>query len=391
MKILLIGEEHVRGKAARHYQALHRQRGVVTHYYVDDRSGITRDTTQAEYGLNARYAPNPSGGPRALLRYLRGFVRYFREVRPDVLEVYTSIHPGALLPMMVYARAHRVPVVVVCRGELHPPHWAGQPTLVNAGITRMLRMADLVVYKEAYMPAVLDRLAPRTPRFGWTNAIPVHPARPLEREENRVLFLNFFKPWRNLELIIRAAPLVRAQVPDVRFDLVGGSSELSDASGFYSGLHDYERGLLRLMDELAVHDYVRILPFTAEVEEHYARAKTYLLPADLVYCNYALLEAMERGVPPIVTADVDEAARLIVDDGVNGLVVPLDPAAWADAVVRLLSDEPLRQRLGTAARATVLQRFDLSRQIDVLVDRYVELLRARRRPRPLAVGSPAQT
>jgi len=391
MKILLIGEEHVRGKVARHYETLEQQRGVVTHYYLDDRSNITRTTTQEEFALKARYAPDPSRGPAALLRYWQGFRRYFHEVRPDLLEVYTSIHPVALLPMVLYARAHGVPVVVVCRGELHPPDFARQPRLVRASIAQMLRMADLIVCKETYMFEVLDRLAPRVPRFQWTNAIPVRPARPLERCENRVLFLNFFKPWRNLELIIRAAPLVRARVPDARFDLVGGSSELAGASAFYAELHEYEVGLLRLMDELGVHDFVRILPFTAEVEEHYARAKTYLLPADLVYCNYALLEAMERGIPPIVSADVDPAARLIVDDEANGLVVPRDPAALADAVVRLLQDEPLRRRLGAAARATVERSFDLSKQIDGLVDRYVALLHTRTRPRAAALGTPAET
>jgi phosphatidylinositol alpha 1,6-mannosyltransferase len=41
-------------------------------------------------------------------------------------------------------------------------------------------------------------------------------------------------------------------------------------------------------------------------------------------------------------------------DGRTGLVVaPADPAALADAIDRLLADEPLRARLGEAARAAV--------------------------------------
>jgi len=389
MKILLIGEEHVRIKVARHYGQLER-RGVQTHYFLDDRSGITRATTEPLYPLRARYTVNPKQGKAALLRYWLDFVRYFHEVRPDLLEVYTSINPVALLPMVLYARARGVPVVVVCRGELYPPDFDVQSRLTRSALIRILRLSNLIVYKETYMPALLDRFAPGVDRFAWTNAIPVRPAGPVEREGNHVLFLNFFKPWRNLEVIVRAAPRVAERVPDVQFHLVGSSSELAGTSGFFSGLHEYEHGVARLVEELGVGGTVRIYPFSAEVEEHYARARVYLLPADQVYCNYALLEAMERSIPPVVTADVDADARLIVQDGVNGCVVPLDPAALADAVVRLLGDEPLRQRLGCAARATVEERFNLAREVDALVDRYEALTGRRPRGRlNAAVAAPA--
>ena len=44
----------------------------------------------------------------------------------------------------------------------------------------------------------------------------------------------------------------------------------------------------------------------------------------------------------------------IVEDGVSGVLVePGDPRALADALVRVLSDRPLAERLGEAAHATV--------------------------------------
>jgi glycosyltransferase involved in cell wall biosynthesis len=70
----------------------------------------------------------------------------------------------------------------------------------------------------------------------------------------------------------------------------------------------------------------------------------------------ALLEAAASARPLVVT-DVP-GCRHFVRDGVEGLVVPPgDPDRLASALERLARDPGLRQRLGTAARARVLEGF----------------------------------
>jgi glycosyltransferase involved in cell wall biosynthesis len=379
LRILLIGEEHVRGKVARHYAQLEESRGIETHYFVDDRSGITREEAKRT-PMRVHWAPNPAAGRTGVLAYWAAFRRCFAEVRPDVVEVYTSINFLVLFPMLLYAALRGVPRVVMCRGELYPPVFEKYSPLQRRLFIRMLRMSQLVVFKELYMEEQLARLCPSVPRLFWANAIPIRPEpATYARAGDEVLFLNFFKEWRNLDLVVRAAARVVKEVPGARFRLVGGTGNLAQAGVFYAGLNDYERTILELIDELGLRDSVEVLPFTGEVEPYYAAAKLYLLPADLVFCNYALLEAMERGVPPIVSADRDPNARRIVEDGVSGRVVPLDDAALADAIVGLLQDEPRRQALARGARAKVAQDFDLDRWIESLADAYTALA-ARRRP-----------
>lgn len=378
LRILLIGEEHVRGKVARHYAALEEAHGIETHYFVDDRSGITHAMAEGTQ-LRMHYAPNPRAGRGGVLRYWAAFRRCFRAVRPDVVEMYTAISFQVLLPMVLYAAARGVPRVVMCRGELYPQGFERYHTRLQRWLfVRILRSSQLVVYKELYMEAQLARFCPGVPRIFWGNAIAVGGEPRYERDGDEVLFLNFFKEWRNLELVVRAAARVAERVPGVRFRLVGGTARLASAGSFYAGLDDYERTILALIDELGLGGTVEVIPFTHQVEPYYAAAKAYFLPADLIYCNYALLEAMERGVPPVVSADRDPDARRIVDHGVNGLVAPLDEAALADAIVSLLRDEPRRQALGRAARATVVERFDLRREIERLGDAYAAVAAGRR-------------
>jgi glycosyltransferase involved in cell wall biosynthesis len=78
------------------------------------------------------------------------------------------------------------------------------------------------------------------------------------------------------------------------------------------------------------------------------------------------LNAMGLGKPVVVTDA--PGVRDYVTDGETGLVVPNEPRALADAVNRLLTDRSLAQRLGAAARADVLARFDLGTYVDGLLE-----------------------
>ncbi|HEU4452506.1 MAG TPA: glycosyltransferase family 4 protein, partial [Longimicrobium sp.] len=343
--------------------------GVESHFLIDDRSGITR-RVKLDGQVRITYTADPSRGPAALLRYWRDFVRCFEADRPDVLEVYTAIHPVVILPMVAYARARRVPCVVVCRGELYPEAFLRQSALRRGAFARILRLADLIVYKEPYMAAMLREMSPGTAAYPWSNAVPVAPEPDYARTENHVLFLNFFKRPRNLDVIVRAAARVRERVPDVQVHLVGGTRQLADRSEFYRELHEHELELEALIRSLGVEGCVHIHPFTTVVEPYFSAAKVFVFPSDNVFCNYSLLEAMERGVPPVVSDDRDPNARLIVEDGESGRVAPIDPAALADAVVELLSDEEERRRLGRGARRKVEREYNLSLQIAALAEQY---------------------
>ena len=70
-----------------------------------------------------------------------------------------------------------------------------------------------------------------------------------------------------------------------------------------------------------------------------------------------LVEAMACGVPAVTTSI--SGIPEVVDDGVTGLIVPVDdPAATADAIERLGRDPALARRIAANAAARVRERFD---------------------------------
>ena len=86
-----------------------------------------------------------------------------------------------------------------------------------------------------------------------------------------------------------------------------------------------------------------------------------------------LTEAMSTGLACIASNVCGTRAQ--IEDGVDGLLVPpRDVGGLAAAMERLLGDEPLRRRLGTAARATVEADRTLEHAGKKLVAVYEEVL-----------------
>ena len=97
---------------------------------------------------------------------------------------------------------------------------------------------------------------------------------------------------------------------------------------------------------------------------YYRAAKIFALPSRVEGMANALLEAMSCGLPVIVSDGAPGSLEL-VEDGVTGLVVPVNDAqALARALQRLVTDENLRRRLGEAARERVAE-YELSRALAV--------------------------
>jgi glycosyltransferase involved in cell wall biosynthesis len=116
------------------------------------------------------------------------------------------------------------------------------------------------------------------------------------------------------------------------------------------------------------------------------------MPAAFSQSHIVCLPSYGEGLPkvlleaaacsrPIITTRVSGCST-VVQSGVNGILVPArDPKAIADAVLSLLHDANLRNQMGAAGRAKVVDQFsdlDVSRRI---IEVYLELLNFRSFPR----------
>jgi glycosyltransferase involved in cell wall biosynthesis len=115
------------------------------------------------------------------------------------------------------------------------------------------------------------------------------------------------------------------------------------------------------------------VPFTPEVAPLYQLLEIALLPSRSEGLSQALLEAMALGKPVIASAAAGNVE--VVRHETDGLLVPpLDPAAWATAIERLLGDAALAERLGRAARQRARITFSLDRTVTDTLALYRSLL-----------------
>lgn len=292
-----------------------------------------------------------------LLIYCWTFHRLLRREKPSHVELYHHVGAVRALALTLIVRFSGIPLTVICTGG-EILYWDRHGWLKRVAVRLSMRQARLVVVKELYMEdhVRLHEMCDPRKLLHVHNAIEVRPLRTIERPKPSVLFLNTLKPWRNAQLLIEAAPRIVREVPEVEIIIVG-----------LTGRADEER-LLRLADETGLGASLRLLPFADDAAPFFEAASVFVLPADIVYCNNALLEAMERGVPPVV-ADVP-GAELIVEHGTNGLVVERDPDALAEAVTVLLRDAERRRGYGRAARETVERRFAEEERTSTLWNAY---------------------
>jgi glycosyltransferase involved in cell wall biosynthesis len=86
-----------------------------------------------------------------------------------------------------------------------------------------------------------------------------------------------------------------------------------------------------------------------------------------------ILEAQATALPVVATwhGGIPEA----VEHGVTGLLcAERDPGALAENILNLLSDGDLRTKMGLAARARVVEKFNLKNQSELLEQFYLEFL-----------------
>jgi glycosyltransferase involved in cell wall biosynthesis len=77
---------------------------------------------------------------------------------------------------------------------------------------------------------------------------------------------------------------------------------------------------------------------------------------------FTLLEAMASSCPVVATRRGAIPESIL--DGVTGILVPpQDAKATAEAILKLLNDETLRQRIGLAGRERVERYFSLERWV----------------------------
>jgi glycosyltransferase involved in cell wall biosynthesis len=307
-----------------------------------------------------------------LFRTVTFYARIPHAIRDECLR----FRPGAIIAQSPYeaaaalvgrrlAGATVVPLIVEVHGDwrsasrLYGSPWRRlMAPLADALARWALRQADATRAIGPAMSRLSEDVTGRPPLavyptfFDAATYFASHPV-PLPPTPT-ALWVGVLQRYKNPRALAAAWNLVAASVPDAQLVVVGSGP------------------LERVVDALrdAYPDRVRLHRYLppSQLKEQFDSATVLVLPSRSEGLGRVVIEAFARG-RPVIGARVGGIPDLVHHE-VNGLLVPSeDPAALAEAMIRVLRDRELASRLGLRARADAEQhRWTPDRYARALLD-----------------------
>lgn len=169
------------------------------------------------------------------------------------------------------------------------------------------------------------------------------------------------RPHKGHRVLLDAARLVLDAVPNARFLVIG----------FPRGRErEYVDGLRDQVRRLNIEDRVYIGPYPGEIGDVWSVTDIHAHATLFDSLPNAIIEGMSVGKPAVVTA-VGGIPDLVLNGETGFVVPPNQPDAFAAALIRVLQDDSLARRLGSAAKARYENGFraqDTARKLEQLFE-----------------------
>lgn len=159
-----------------------------------------------------------------------------------------------------------------------------------------------------------------------------------EAETGLVLYCGRLEFRKGVHILVRSIPYVLEKCPQAKFIFLGDDC----------GMKGY---LIRKVAELGIADKVKFIPAVPRknMPEYYQRGQVCVVPSLWENYPYTVLEAMACG--RAVIASRCGGIPEIIQDGENGVLTePGSVTGLADSIIKLLTNEVLRDRLEKNAR-----------------------------------------
>ncbi len=263
-----------------------------------------------------------------------GLVRRIEQARPDVIHLQQGhLWFNLALPLLA-----RYPLVVTIHDPRHHTGDVVSRKTPQAILDFGFRRADqVIVHSQELKRVVVDELHLPADHVHVIPHITLGDKDSVTAavQDHTVLFFGRIWEYKGLEYLIRAEPLIRAQVPEARIVIAGEGEDFARY-----------RAMMKQPDAFSVYNAYIPDAMRAQLFE---QASVVVLP---------YIDASQSGViplayahgKPVVATTVGGLPELVEDGATGYLVPPRDERALADAIVRILTDPARQREMGARAR-----------------------------------------
>lgn len=154
--------------------------------------------------------------------------------------------------------------------------------------------------------------------------------------DKRIVSVARLTDVKNHAMLIRAFYSVQSKYQEYKLEIFGEGPERNK--------------LQDLINSLGMQDKISLLGFCANVHERIVSAGCFVLPSNYEGISNSMIEAMGLGLPVICTDCPIGGARMAIQNGVNGILIPVgDEKGLVNAILKILDDSNYRDKLSYEA------------------------------------------
>ncbi|HBP89958.1 MAG TPA: glycosyltransferase family 1 protein [Nitrospiraceae bacterium] len=308
-----------------------------------------------------------SSGNRGWITLIPTFLRMLKRAEIDVVNTHGSLDSwtasiagriSSRRPIIIRTRHKSTPVLRTWRhrflyGRLpHVVTTTGEAVKQEL-VTRMRLNPSRVISIPTGVD--LERFHPRPPDASLRKSLGLRKEGPL------VGAVTFLRPEKGMEMLIEAVPWLRKRFSSLECVIIGEGGE--------------KAALADRIRALGMEHCVHLVGFRQDVPALLALLDVVVIPSFEEGLPQSLTQAlaMERPVVASAVGGVPE----VVEDGVNGLLVPpRDPALLAEKIASLLQNPTAACRMGKAGRQVIQERYSIEHMLTQTEQVYRRLLQS---------------
>lgn len=259
--------------------------------------------------------------------------KIWKEIEPDI--IVSFIRKNNLMAISS-SRGLKIPVLVGIRSN---PARELQGKIFKPLSLFMFRFADGIIVQttqgKEFMPGYLRKKTTIMPNSLSSQFVD---RKIPENRRKEIAVVGRIDDNKNQRMVVEVFAGIREQYPDWSLHLYG------------------DGGLYRKLCEEYSNEQIVFHGHTTAVEKYVEESAIFVLPSKQEGMPNALIEAMALGVACISTDCPCGGPADLIEDGVNGILIPVDDAVQLKSkLIELMEDDKLRETLGKNAKKIVVE------------------------------------
>ena len=295
---------------------------------------LTSASHKCVYELDERIGIYSEDKISNLKGVIKGIRRFVKRYSPDVVVPFMTYQCIYTCLALMFTK---FPVVVCERND--PNTIDGKPARKYVFWLRdfLFSRAEGAVFQT---PGARDMFPRSVRKRGTVIANPIDSSvlpEPYEGErDNRIVNVGRLSVQKNQSMLISAFAQIKDEFPEITLEIYGDGDKGDE--------------LRALSESLGVADRVRLMGNVTGVCEYIKNARLFAFSSNFEGMPNALAEAMAIGLPCVSTDCPPGGARMLIEDGENGLITPCgDVDSFSSALAKLLADQSLSDKYGSKA------------------------------------------